>query len=80
MSLDRASRQERKLKAVLWAQHRLKQRIQTIDWIEDELQPRVEALKSGKTFDGIPGGAAFDIRVIDGDADRNSLPPTNPEE
>lgn len=63
MSLSRDSRQERKLKAVRWAQHRLRQRLETIDWLEDDLQPELEALKSGKSVLGLPDGVAFDIQV-----------------
>lgn len=63
MSLSRDSRQERKLKAVRWAQFRLKQRLEAIDWQEDVLLKEVEALKSGKSVLGLPEGAAFDIVV-----------------
>lgn len=67
MSLSRDSRQEKKLKAIRWAQHRLAQRLQTIDWIEDVLQPEVEALKSGKSVLGLNEGAAFEIEVVSED-------------
>jgi hypothetical protein len=63
MSLSRDSRQEKKLKAIRWAQHRLAQRLQTIDWMEDVLLPEIEALKSGGSVLGLPAGAAFDIQV-----------------
>jgi hypothetical protein len=62
VSLSRDSRQERKLKAIRMAQWRLKQRLETIDFLEDELQPEVEALKSGKSVMGLPEGIVFDIR------------------
>lgn len=65
MSLSRDSRQERKLKAIRWAQFRLKQRLEAIDWIEDALLPEVEALKSGKSVLGLPEGVAFDIQIDD---------------
>jgi hypothetical protein len=68
VSLSRDSRQEKKLKAIRWAQHRLAQRLQTIDWIEDELLPEVEALKSGKSVLGLNAGVAFDV-VIDANPD-----------
>lgn len=64
MSLSRDSRQERKLKAIRMAQWRLKQRLETIDFLEDELQPEIEKLKSGQSVLGLPDGVAFDI-VID---------------
>lgn len=67
MSLSRDSRAEKKLKAIRWAQHRLAQRLQTIDWIEDELLPEVEALKSGKSVLGLEDGVAFEI-VVDREA------------
>lgn len=66
MALSRDSRQERKLKAVRWAQFRLKQRLEAIDWQEDILLPEIEALKSGKSVLGLPDGAAFDIQIEDG--------------
>lgn len=72
MSLSRDSRQERKLKAFRMAQFRLKQRFEMIDWMEDILQPEIEALKSGKSVLGLPDGAAFDLII---DSDEN---PTNP--
>jgi len=46
------------------AQWRLKQRLETIDFLEDELQPEIEKLKSGQSVLGLPDGVAFDI-VID---------------
>lgn len=63
MSLSRDSRQERKLKALLRAQFRLKQQFEYIDWLEDTLIPEVEALKSGKGVLGLSAGTAFDIRI-----------------
>ena len=63
MSLSRDSRQERKLKAFRRAQFALKQRIERIDWEEDELLPEVQALKSGKSVLGLPEGTAFDIKA-----------------
>lgn len=68
MSLSRDSRQERKLKAFRLAQFRLKQRFEMIDFLEDVLQPEIEALKSGKSVLGLPEGAAFDL-VIEADED-----------
>jgi hypothetical protein len=63
MSLSRDSRQERKLKAIRMAQFRLKQRLEMIDFLEDVLQPEVEAYKSGKAVLGLDAGVAFDIRI-----------------
>lgn len=67
--LSRDSRAEKKLKAIRWAQHRLRQRLQTIDWIEDELLPEVEALKSGKPVLGLSEGVAFDVVIEDAHSD-----------
>ena len=80
MSLSRDSRQERKWKAVRWAQHRLKQRLETIDWQEDVLLPEVEALKSGRPVAGLPAGTAFDIQVVDEPADANPADPKNADQ
>lgn len=44
------------------AQWRLKQRLETIDFLEDELQPEIEAYKSGKGIMGLPEGIVFDIK------------------
>jgi len=63
--LSRDGRQERKLKAIRWAQFRLKQRLEAIDFMEDVLGPEVEALKSGKSVLGLAEGMAFDIKVVD---------------
>ena len=62
-SLSRDSRQERKLKAVRRAQFALKQRLEKIDWEEDELLPEVMALKAGNSVLGLDAGSAFDIRI-----------------
>ena len=73
MSLSRDSRQERKLKALMRAQYGLKQRLERIDWEEDELFPEVMALKAGKSVLGLPEGVAFDITV---ESDEDSHPST----
>ena len=65
MALSRGSRQVSQLKAIRMAQHRLRLRLMTIDFIEDKLNPEVEALKAGKSVLGLPAGAAFDIQLID---------------
>lgn len=63
MSLSRDSRQERKLKAFRRAQFALKQRLERIDWEEDDLMPEIEALKAGKSVLGLPEGTVFDISI-----------------
>jgi hypothetical protein len=65
VSLSRDSRQERKLKAIRWAQFRLKQRLDAIDFMEDVLGPEIEALKAGKSVLGLPENSAFEIVVED---------------
>lgn len=72
--LSRDSRQERKLKAIRMAQWRLRQRLETIDFLEDVLQPEVEALKAGKSVLGLEDGVAFDIRIVDADSDHPAKP------
>jgi hypothetical protein len=67
--LSRDSRQERKLKAIRYAQFRLKQRLEAIDWIEDVLLPEVEALKAGKSVLGLGEGVAFDVVIEDANSD-----------
>jgi hypothetical protein len=69
VSFSRDSRAEQKLKAIRLAQFRLKQRLEMIDWREDELLPEVEALKSGKSVLGLPEGVAFDICIEDANHD-----------
>lgn len=63
--LSRDSRAERKLKAIRMAQHRLRQRLETIDFLEDVLGPEVEQLKAGKSVLGLAEGVAFDIVIED---------------
>jgi hypothetical protein len=63
MPLGRDSRQLKKLKAIRWAQHRLTQRLQTIDWIEDELLPEAEAMLAGKSVLGLSEGSAFEVVI-----------------
>lgn len=64
MSISRDSRAERKWKAMRRAQFQLKQRLERIDWEEDELMPEIEAIKSGKRVAELPEGAAFDIEIV----------------
>jgi hypothetical protein len=73
VSFSRDSRQERKLKAIRMAQFRLKQRLETIDFLEDVLMPEIEALKSGRPVLGLPEGVAFDIQI---ETDANPHPPS----
>ena len=45
------------------AQWRLRQRLETIDYMEDGLQKEVNALLAGEPVLGLEGGVAFDIVV-----------------
>jgi hypothetical protein len=63
MSLERSGRQEKKLRAFLDAQLRLKHRFERIDYLEDVTQPMVEKLKSGKVVLLLEEGDAFDMQV-----------------
>jgi hypothetical protein len=63
------------MKAIRWAQFRLKQRLEAIDFMEDVLMPEIEALKSGGSVLGLPAGVAFDIQIESVDA--NPDPPQN---
>lgn len=65
MSLSRDSRQVSQLKAIRMAQHRLRQRLESIDFVEDVLNPEVEALKAGKPVLGLPANVAFDIKLVE---------------
>lgn len=71
MALSRDSRSEQKLKAIRRAQHRLEQRLATIDWENDVLMPELEALKAGKSVLGLHSGTAFEI-VVEQDAHHRS--------
>lgn len=62
-SLLRDSRAVRKLKAIRRAQLTLKQRLERIDWEEDDLLPEVEALLAGRPVLGLDAGEAFDVVV-----------------
>lgn len=53
----------RKLKAIRRAQLSLKQRLERIDWEEEELLPEVEALLAGRPVLGLEAGEAFDVVV-----------------
>jgi hypothetical protein len=77
VSLSRDSRQERKLKAIRWAQFRLRQRLEAIDFMEDVLGPEIEQLKSSGSVLGLPAGEAFDIQIVAADANPDHTPSEN---
>lgn len=70
MSLSRDSRKERIWKAVRRAQFGLRQRIDRINWEEDELIPEIEAMKAGKAMGELPEGA---IEIVIEDANHRPI-------
>lgn len=53
--LSRDTRNEKKLKAVRRAEFALKQRLERIDWEEDELLPEINAYKAKAQLPELPG-------------------------
>ena len=64
MALSSDSKQEEKMKALLWAKFRLQQRFDVIDFKHDVLYPQIEAMKAGKPVLGIEAGSLFSVRVV----------------
>lgn len=56
MSLTRDTRNEKKLKALRRAQFALKQRLERIDWEEDDLLPELAEFKAKATLPELPEG------------------------
>jgi hypothetical protein len=52
--LSRDTRNERKLKAIRRAEFALKQRLERIDWEEDDLLPEVNAFKAKAQLPELP--------------------------
>jgi hypothetical protein len=52
--LSRDTRNEKKLKAIRRAEFALKQRLERIDWEEDELLPEVNAFKAKAQLPELP--------------------------
>ena len=65
MSLSRDSRNEKKLKAILRTKKRLEQRLEYIDWEEDEFLPRVNEFKAKARLPELPSEAIIDIQFED---------------
>ena len=64
MSLARDTRNEKKLKAVRRAQFALKQRLERIDWEEDELLPELMEFKAKARLPELPDGEiAIDLVI-----------------
>ena len=68
MSLSRDSRDERKLKAILRAQRALDERLARIDWEEEVLIPKVNALKAGEVTLELPESHIVEIEDDSGAA------------
>ncbi len=63
--LSRDSRNEKKLKAILRAEQRLKQRIEYIDWEEDEFIPKVNEFKAKARLPELPEESILSVEFVD---------------
>ncbi|MCR4340946.1 MAG: hypothetical protein NUW01_13785 [Gemmatimonadaceae bacterium] len=59
--LSRDTRNEKKLKAIRRAEFRLKQRLEYIDWEEDDLLPEVTAFKAKAQLPELPNETIVDV-------------------
>ena len=71
MSLSRDSRNEKKLKAVRRAEFALKQRLERIDWEEDDLLPEVASFKARAQLPELPGETIVSVTFETVDDPRN---------
>lgn len=60
--LSRDTRNEKKLKAVRRAEFALRQRLERIDWEEDELLPEIAAFKARAQLPELPNETIVDVR------------------
>lgn len=60
--LSRDTRNERKLKAIRRAEFALRQRLERIDWEEDELLPEVAAFKAKAQLPELPNETIVDVK------------------
>lgn len=60
--LSRDTRNEKKLKAIRRAEFALKQRLERIDWEEDELLPEVNAFKARAQLPELPNETIVDVK------------------
>lgn len=60
--LSRDTRNEKKLKAIRRAEFALKQRLERIDWEEDELLPEVSEFKARAQLPELPGESIVDVK------------------
>ena len=68
----RESRNEKKLKAIRRAEFALKQRLERIDWEEDELLPQVEEFKTKAQLPSPPSETILTVDFLDDDAQDSS--------
>lgn len=61
MSISRDSRNEKKLKAVRRAEFALKQRLERIDWEEDELLPEINQFKAKAQLPELPSETIIEV-------------------
>lgn len=60
--LSRDTRNEKKLKAIRRAEFALRQRLERIDWEEDELLPEVNAFKARAQLPELPNETIVDVK------------------
>lgn len=60
--LSRDTRNEKKLKAIRRAEFALKQRLERIDWEEDELLPEIAEFKARAQLPELPNQTIVDVR------------------
>lgn len=60
--LSRDTRNEKKLKAIRRAEFQLRQKLERIDWEEDELLPEINAFKAKAQLPELPNETIVDVR------------------
>lgn len=60
--LSRDTRNEKKLKAIRRAEFALRQRLERIDWEEDELLPEINSFKARAQLPELPSETIIDIK------------------
>jgi hypothetical protein len=60
--LSRDTRNEKKLKAIRRAEFALKQRLERIDWEEDDLLPEINSFKAKAQLPELPSETIVDVR------------------
>lgn len=73
--ISRDTRNERKLKAIRRAEFALKQRLERIDWEEDELLPEVNEFKAKAQLPALPAEAILTVEFEDSDDPGSDLLP-----